>query len=219
MPMLLLLLAALVVGTIAIGGYITQQRRQEEMSALAKELGFTFDDTPDNVHTFFEGFEPFEKGSGRRSFNLLQGTIDGIGWQVFDYRYTTGSGDDQRTHRWGIVAATVPMSFPKLTLRPEGIFDRLAAMAGFDDLNFESEEFSRLYHVRCDDRQFAYNLIDPGLMEYLLSMKPRLWQMRGNRVILVKMGYGTPGEIRASIRAIQGMVDRIPTYLKRDHQR
>ena len=90
---------------------------------------------------------PSTSAARRRSSNLLEGTRNGVRWAAFDYRYSTGSGKNRRTHHWGVVLARVELSFPRAIIRPEGFLDSIASLAGFDDINFESEAFSRHFHV------------------------------------------------------------------------
>ena len=58
---------------------------------------------------------------------------------------------------------------PDVLLRREGLFDRMAGALGFDDIDFESVEFSRRFHVKSSDKRFAYDLIDAGMMQFLLQ--------------------------------------------------
>ena len=63
------------------------------------------------------------------------------------------------------------VQFPHLFLRTEGLLDRIAGFIGFDDIDFESEEFSKRYFCKSDDRQFAYAVIHPQMMEWLMSRR------------------------------------------------
>lgn len=201
---------------VAVVAYQQARKRREELSLLARSLGLRFDPYCGDVHDRYEGFSPFGQGYSRRSSNLLSGRIGQIDWEIFDYHYTTGSGKHRQTHQVGVVAANVPIVFPTMMMRAEGFFDRIASLAGFDDINFESEQFSRRYHVHCDDRKFAYDLIHPQMIEYLLSVEPRHWQMYGTRIVLARSGRYSPGEIAEVFRLIEGFVALIPDYVRQD---
>ncbi len=58
---------------------------------------------------------------------------------------------------------------PDLLIRREGLFDKLAGAFGFDDIDFESVEFSRRFHVKSPDKRFAYDVIHARMMEFLLA--------------------------------------------------
>jgi hypothetical protein len=173
------------------------------------------------VHELYEplSFHPFGRGRSRRSSNLLFGQRAGIVWEAFDYRYTTGPPVNPTTHRYGIVAAKVPLEFPRTRVRPEGLDDKLRGLLGYEDINFESAEFSRRYHVYCTDRRRAYDLIHPQMMEFLLAADPpRDWQLAGPIVLLAtpRTGPQDPPMIRTSMRQIERFLACVPQYVRED---
>jgi hypothetical protein len=52
---------------------------------------------------------------------------------------------------------------PSLLIRREDIGDKLIGGLGFDDIDFESEEFSRDFWVKSDNRRHAYGVIHPRM--------------------------------------------------------
>lgn len=85
--------------------------------------------------------------------------------------YEIGTGRCRRTVHAPIAVATVgSLAMPGVEIRPESLRDRVAAAAGWDDLDFESVEFSRRFHVKSQDKRFAFELIDVRMMETLLGM-------------------------------------------------
>ena len=90
----------------------------------------------------------------------------------FEFRLTspTGRGTTTDRYRLSYAAARLPtLTLPDLLIRPEGALDKLAGAFGFEDINFSSEEFSRMFHVRGRDERFARALITTEVMEYLLT--------------------------------------------------
>ena len=61
---------------------------------------------------------------------------------------------------------------PELHIRNETAADRVSAALGFDDIDFESAEFSRKFYVLSSNKQFAYNVISPAVMDHLLENHP-----------------------------------------------
>src|SRR4029078_4055703 len=59
--------------------------------------------------------------------------------------------------------------WPRLTLGPEGFFDRVLNVIGSADIQFESEEINRAWEVRSPDTRFASAMIDPEMMLFLLE--------------------------------------------------
>src|SRR5262245_59879135 len=91
---------------VVAGGFffahLFAEKRRKELEALADRLGLFFAPYCEEVHERYEGFTPFGSGSSRQSSNLLHGQRGEVQWQLFDYRYTTGSGKQRQTHRYGI---------------------------------------------------------------------------------------------------------------------
>jgi hypothetical protein len=207
-------LIALVFIVVVVAGAIYSKKRHDAMKHLAAELGFQHDARSSDVHSRFERFQPLNVGRSRRSKNHLHGRRREIEWNIFDYQYRTGSGKNAKTHSIGVIAAAVPVQLPAMQVRPENMFDRLAAMAGFDDINFESEQFSRRYHVSSNNRRACYEVIHPQMMEYLLAMPDANWQLSGREIALIRNGFYPVDEIEPTMRMIEGFVARIPQHVR-----
>ena len=219
-PWPFIIIAVLLVGGVAVAAAVFEQRRRKELEAFAGRVGMSF--TPGDaghVYSRLEDFTPFGQGSSRRASNLLRGRRGEVDWEFFDYRYTTGSGKNRRTHRYGIAVANVGLVFPRMTIRPEGMFDKIASLAGFDDLNFESEAFSRRYHVKGEDRRRVYELIHPRMMEYLLGVPPTHWQFGPGVILLIRGGHYNPAQIEHAIAVVEGFLARVPSFVRDDLRR
>jgi hypothetical protein len=172
-PLAFVFFAVLVVALI----YFTAQakkKRREQIGAFAARHGFQLlPEEPGGCLTgglfggglsgvggrliqMFDGFQPFGVGDSRRADVIVIGEAGPRTFYFFEYQYSTGSGKNRTTHHHGIAAVRVPMMFKKLSLRPEGVFDRIGAVFGFDDIQFESEEFNRQYSVRSADQKFSF---------------------------------------------------------------
>jgi hypothetical protein len=185
-----------VVLLVAAGIYLTyraEKKRREELAALADGLGWRFYAAKDSSHDEeYAHFEIFRRGHSRVAFNTLVGgvEIDGRRFYAkagdFRYRVTTGSGKNRRTstYTFSYLIFHLPFATPDLLIRPEGVFDKLAGAFGFDDIDFESAEFSRRFHVKSSDRRFAYDVVHPRMMEYLLRGRAPLIDVEGGRCCL-----------------------------------
>jgi hypothetical protein len=150
----------------------------------------------DNEHS---EFSVFQHGSNRYSYNTLVGTIqaNGDAWpaQMGDYHYKTESSDGKNTqtehHRFSYLLVTLPYpSSPDLRIRREGFFDTLAHAFGFSDINFESAEFSKRFDVKSSDKKFAYDVIHPKMMEFLMADDPPTIEISGGSCCLT-IGWRT----------------------------
>ncbi|TMK81669.1 MAG: DUF3137 domain-containing protein [Actinobacteria bacterium] len=113
-------------------------------------------------------------GDGRGCENVLSGTWDGLPVREADYWYYTESSDSKGGRSksysyFSVVVADLDCSVPRVSISKETLLTRAAEHLGARDLDFESEEFNRMFKVTAQDPQVAYQLIDPRMMNWLLS--------------------------------------------------
>jgi hypothetical protein len=181
-PVLVFGLFVVVFALIAYYSYQQQLQRLTEMRALAAELNLEFEAGEDySYDSEFSQFSIFCHGSSRYAYNTLRGSIrfGDESWpaRMGDYHYQTTSHNGKKTtthnHYFSYVLIELPYaSLPDLRIRREGLFDALAGAFGFDDIDFESVEFSKQFHVKSADKKFAYDVCYPQMMEFLLAIEP-----------------------------------------------
>ena len=75
--------------------------------------------------------------------------------------------------------------WPHLRIRPEGRFDKVLGGLGLRDIEFESDEFNRYFHVTCDNNRFASDFVDPQMMDLLVGSEGQLMVEVKGRWLLV----------------------------------
>lgn len=174
--------AALIIAIIAaVYSWKQEQKRREALMAFAHARGWQFDASKDSRHdNEYAHFAVFRRGHSRRAFNTMRGSvsIDGRDCPVkagdFLYKITRSNGKSTSTttYRFSYLILHLPFAHvPDLLIRPENFLDKIAGAIGFDDIDFESEEFSRKFHVASKDKRFAYDVITPAMMEFLLATR------------------------------------------------
>lgn len=187
----------LIVVVMAVTTWYTtrrERRRTEMLRGVADSLGLRFFPHKDHQHdSRYSHFQAFCRGSDRYAHNTMIGlrTVHGRPCNVlmgdFHYEVERGSGKhrSRRSYRFSYVIVHLPFrTIGEVIIRPEGVMDRLAAAAGFSDINFESAEFSRTFHVKSKDRRFAFDLIDQRIMEFLLRTRPPLVEIERGRILM-----------------------------------
>lgn len=190
MPDLLFIIVPVVIvvfALLAYYSYLQAKKRREALASWAQQRGWRFDPRTDSRwDSTYRQFSCFTHGHSRSAYNLLHGSlqIEGQAWPctVGDYTYkvTSGSGKSRHTttYRFSFLLMELPFpGLPQLAVRPEGIFDSLVSLVGFDDIDFESEEFSRKFHVQSSDKRFAYDLMHPRMMEFMLASPPEPFEI------------------------------------------
>lgn len=206
----------LIVGVIAIGMYQAHLRR-EMWRKLAARYGFRYSQyDPFDLRDHYD-FSLFKQGHSRKVYNCLDGPYQNIPVIVFDYQYSTGSGKNKRMHYVSCVLAQLDIECPTLIIRPESLMDRFAAFFGFDDIDFEYEEFNRCFHVNGNDKKFAYDVCHAEMMEFLLEHRHMCWELRQGALLLYswRLGRFDPHEVETCLEAAVDFVARIPEYLRR----
>ena len=195
--------------------YYQKQQRWKFWEKLADDWGYRFR-TDDAYHfTEREEFPLFKQGHSRRVDYLIDGKIQGKQILLFDYSYKTGSGKSETTHLLSALMIETPIFGCGLTVRPENFFDRLAAFIGFDDINFEYEEFNRAFQVRCNDKKFAYDVFHNEMMEYLMQHRNLAMEWCDFRILFyLSSGQRFSRADAEQMRDVaQGFVKRLPEYL------
>jgi len=214
-PLLIVLFVALaVVGMVF--AYLQQQARRKALAAFARSRGMLFDPGKyAGLDGRFPTFDCLRRGRGRYAYNRIYGDWNGRDCLLFDYRYVTGSGKNRRTHHFSgaILAATLPLK--PLVIRPEGLFDKMAGFLGFDDIDFESAEFSREFYVKSPDRKWAYDVIHARTMELLLAGPRYSIEFDHAHAIVYDRRTFSVGEFTAAVGLAEGILDGLPEYLVR----
>ena len=167
--MFFVLVAAGIIALI-VYGIINARKRREALARMAAQWGLQYyAEDPFDMPSRYGHFDLFSSGHSRSASNVMAGKIGDRDVILCDYRYTTGSGKNQTTYSFQAAIMAMPILAARMHMRHESIFDRVASWVGHDDINFESAEFSKRYHLKCDDRKFAYDIFHARLIEYLLA--------------------------------------------------
>lgn len=217
----------LVFGVLAYYAHLAAKQRREALAALAARRGWRFSPHHDSSwDDRYSQFAWFTTGHSRYAYNLLDANLEAGGKSLpatlgdYTYKVTSGSGKNRRTttYRFSFLLLRLPYpGLPQLSVRPEGVFDRLTSLIGFDDINFESEEFSRKFHVKSDDKRFAYDLLHPQMMEFLLDSPPPTFEIE-HGVFCMKSGNRCwePTELEPQVAWCESWLDHWPPHLVAD---
>ena len=175
-PLVFVFVAILIVGIFVFAAWQAKKRR-EAMAALAGRLGMRF--LPDKnryIDDEYRFLSHMGKGSNRYAFNMIEGNWRDYDIRAFDYHYETYSSDSKgrrqtHHHYFSFFILRLPKRFPEITISPEGFFSKIAQFIGFEDIDFESADFSKSFCVRSGDKKFAYDICHARMMEYLLLNK------------------------------------------------
>ena len=220
MMLIFILIAALVIAA-SIFSWIQARKRREALAGWALLKGLAFlEGRDDSYEDQFPDFKALKAGEGDRyAYNIISGDYRGRPLRAFDYHYITTSTDDKghRTtnhHQFSAVIVNSLIPLKPLHIRPEGFFDHIAAAFGFEDINFESAAFSRQYKVTAPDRKWAYDVLHPRAIEFLLAVPPFSLQFDTGAVMFWNNKTWSVAEVEAAADTVNGLLDLLPDYLK-----
>lgn len=210
---LVVAIATAVITALVVGHLIAQQRRNA-LAALAARLGLKFcPDKDSDLADTLSFLDRLDQGRSRYVYNRLSGDYQGHPVMAFDFHYKTGSGKHTQHHHLSILTLKLSRSFPELIITPEGFFSKIAQSFGYDDIDFESAEFSRTFCVRSPDKKFAYDVCHTGMMEYLLARHDLAIEFEGNALALAFDRCLDVEEIEPRLRQLVEIRQLMPAYL------
>ncbi|MEN1678719.1 MAG: hypothetical protein AAGJ46_03950 [Planctomycetota bacterium] len=208
-------LGVAVFAAIAYYAHLQEKKRREALAAFADEMGWRFSPEPDRtLPDRYPEHRVFRRGHSRVGRNAIRGALavesEGgdrleLPIEMGDYKYTTGSGKNKRTHNLSyLLIQAPPGTRNSLAIRTENFADKMAAAMGFDDIDFESVEFSDRFHVKSDDKRFAYDVLHPRMMEFLMnSMAPDIELQTGALCLHSSGTRWDPPEFKLRLRWVQ----------------
>ncbi|MHC4325617.1 MAG: hypothetical protein ACYSUX_15225 [Planctomycetota bacterium] len=199
---------------VLVLGYISALKRREAMAAVAAKLGMQFMPHKDRyMPKRYRFLNKLRQGSGRYAFNILSGSYQGHEVILFDYHYKTGSGKNTHHHYLSFFILHLQIPFPELIIAPEGIFSKIAQAVGYDDIDFESHEFSRKFCVRSPNKKFAYDVCNARMIEYLLSNTDLSIEIENNAMAISFNSRLAPERIEPNLNRLITVRSLLPDYL------
>jgi hypothetical protein len=207
-----------------------ERQRKAALAHWASMNGFQYSDgDPWNLDGRYNGVGEIGRGHDRYAFETLT-RAEPVPASLFQHHYKTwetrsvrDSNGNTRTERyeqdhWNrYLVVELGGSFPQFAIRMEGVMDRIAGFVGFDDIDFESEEFSKRFHVKSENKQFAYALIHPQMMEWLQPQQFRGELIRGLLVMDLSGEKHTADACQAAWARAVGFVNRVPPFVWQDY--
>ena len=89
-------------------------------------------------------------------------------------------------------------------------------MLGFDDIDFESVEFSRAFTVRSRNKRFAYDVCHGKMMEFLLCHPDTSLEFEGPCLAMSFNRRLEPERIVETLDRLMAINDLLPNYVRQD---
>ncbi|HQY88399.1 MAG TPA: hypothetical protein PK402_07055 [Tepidisphaeraceae bacterium] len=223
-------IVGVIIGVIAlmivfgvISGKVASKRRAA-MLAFAQQFGLEFfPDRDSSIASRFCHFNAFDQGFNRYGYNTMRGHVEAPNGKfdltAGDFHYEPESKDSKgnrqrQSHYFSYAIFQPPFVMrPKMTMRRETFVDRVGGAIGFDDIDFENDAFSRKFHIKSDDRKFCYDLLDPRMIEWIMSTEPPNLVIAGGQLLVTWKGTWKVEEFSSNIEWLRQFVSKMPTHL------
>ncbi len=211
-------ITALAIFVVILSAFAERKRRQR-LEATAAELGFTYQAGKDrHLARQFAVFRNLNQGSDRYVQHVFTGQHSGFSVTAGEFHYETHSTNakgnrSSRSHYVSIFVLHLGRNFPTLLITPEGVFSKIAQAIGYDDIDFESHEFSRAFVVRCPDKRFAYDFCNPAMIEFLLDHRRLTLELHDDMLATSRPGKLDPARIVFEFDVLAAVRSRLPASL------
>lgn len=220
-----ILIIVVIVGLIVAGAIYNHkqaEKRRQALLALAARHGWQFSEAKDyDIEGRYAAFPCLQRGSARYAYNLLQGPVPQGQVCAFDYHFETYSTDDKGNtstthHYFSTLVLDTNLPLRPLLIRAETLFDKIGEFFGHDDIDFESDEFSRTFCVKAEDRRWAFDVISQSTMEFLLAAPRFTIEFAGSSIMAYREGTFEALDFEQALAVIAGIVDRLPQEVLRE---
>lgn len=212
-------LGAAVVVVAWVLQHLAHRSKVARFTAFAAQRGWRYTEKDRSLVDRFEG-QPFGGGHGRRVRHVLEGPYRGRDILAFEYTYKerTGSGEDssESTYYFTVASLATPVARPRLEVVREGLGRRLLGLVGVRDLQLESEEFNRAFHIRAESDRFAYDILHPRMMEWLLADRRALsvpFRFEGADLVTWRRGRIEPATVNALLDYLCDVMEHTPSFV------
>jgi hypothetical protein len=214
-------IAALVV-VVAVISHRIEKQRIAVMASFARAMGLDYFPDRDSDFPEAQNHKWFQQGHSRYTKHRIEG-IREIRDERFvvkmgEHHWTTGSGKHKQHHSHGylLIRPTWP-ALPNLEIRREHFFDKIGDALGFDDIDFESAEFSRKFMVKSTDKKFAYGVVHQRMMEFLMAGDGYPIDLNYGDCLFLGIGSRpSPDDFHAALKWAEQFFGQWPNHLVRE---
>jgi carbonic anhydrase len=179
----------------------TLTSRQLKMQTLSSELQWGFDLSVKRYVNTFEKFHLFRYKLVDKVYNKLIGTLGTNSFTIQDIDFHEGEFQTRADRHTTAAIIGLNNPIPLFTIEKESLFDKVAALAGYDDIDFKKfKKFSDTFRLKGENEPLVREFFQPKLLRFLETELPfRLESTGSSLLILGKERLQSEAEIRKLI--------------------
>ena len=171
--------------------------RQENLEAIASDYGLVYSAEKNKDTGFLNPFLFFKIKQINHIYNEL--TDKSKNFKLFDIEFSEGEFIAKEVVRTSMLHIVLNSSIPVFTLDRESLIDKVYALAGFSDINFEQyQDFSKRFHLAGEDRVAITTIFNDDLIRFFESNPYYHIESNGNSLLIFsKQRLASTKEIKA----------------------
>jgi len=137
------------------------------------------------------------------------------------HQFSMGQHNSTRTVEFAIIMMRLPAELPDFRLTYEGIGDKVQKFFGGQDIELESDDFNRFFRVQSPVEAFAYGVLHPRMMEWLMGPASSLvpFSIDGPNVFYWRDGSPHYETLDKLLTTLSEFIDQIPQGVFEQHGR
>lgn len=215
----LILMSALIISSFPLkqkwNTYFSKGRRKRALAQWAKSKDLDFSENSQkkmsktNIKNYSSCAHCTHFGECY-AFNIISGNINTYRICAFDYYCYADNGIYLST-----VVIETNLKLEALFIRPHCFLEKIADSTRLSNIDFESIEFNKEFHVFSPDRRWAYDVINQSNMELLLSSCRFNIEFLENHVIAYRNRLFESGHFEEALQLLIGILDNLPKTVVR----
>jgi MFS superfamily sulfate permease-like transporter len=172
-------------------------KRQENLETLAEDYELTYGADKNKNTAFLNAFLYFKTKQINHIYNEL--TDNTKTFKLFDIEFSEGEFIAKEVIRTSMLHINLNASIPVFTLDRESLIDKVYALAGFSDINFEQhQDFSKRFHLVGENQEIIKTFFNDDLIHFFESNPYFHIESNGNSLLIFsKQRLASTKEIKA----------------------
>lgn len=172
---------------VGVSGNQPLTSRQQKLQTLANELNWKLDTSISLFVTNFNPFHLFRFQTVDKSYNKISGSVNGLNLSILDIDFHQGELHTKVESQSTIALIDLEERLPLFTIEREHMLDKLAALAGYDDIDFKNfKQFSSKFHLKGENEEGVRAFFKPEVVSFMEQNLVYRVESIGNQLLLMK---------------------------------
>lgn len=182
-------------------GKVVLTKRQKSIRTCMQEIGWEFMPNPKDDKYNLRGFGYFKTLKVDVVQNKAEGFVNNQKLEFLDLEYHKGEFIAKESLRASILVINGFVNMPSFILDKENLFDKIASVAGFKDINFSKHsDFSSRFHLTGEDEGLVKDFFVKELILFFEQNPPyHIESHNGSLIIFEKERLSTLSEIKLMV--------------------